>query len=252
MRTIVPGPPPDSRYAFRILAPLAVLVPAFVAGCGGGSGPEAVTPAQAHMFAHFDRAGEVHHALLQGNLNRARAAASWIANHSDPHPLPPDCAEYQDAMEGQAARVSRAHSLEEAAAGAAHMGRFCGECHRHQGVVPRFLVGTAPPAEPGTRGEMTLNLWAAERMWEGLLAGEEYAWNSGAEALRQGWLDPRYLSGDPAHHQVLRTLVQRVYRLGARAEDVEDFEARAVLYGEFLTTCMECHRQTRSLLQEPG
>lgn len=221
----------------------------FLVSCGGASPREGVTPAQAHMFAHFDRAGEVHDALVRGDLPRAKEAADWIVTHQDLSGSPASPPEFQSAMERYAAQVSVAQDLQDAAVAAAHMGRACGDCHRSNRVEPRFLIGTAPPGGSGPEAEMARHVWASERMWEGLVGPGDHAWRSGAEALRSGWLDPQQVVSNPGDRPRIRELVRQVYDLGSRAQSTSDPEARAELYGAFLNTCHECHVLTAARIR---
>ncbi|MFC1791919.1 hypothetical protein ACFL0I_05620 [Gemmatimonadota bacterium] len=217
--------------------------------CAGTPEREGVTPLQAHMYAHFDRAGEVHDALVRGNLEGARAGALWLAEHQENRRLPEGSDVMGALMKDQASRVGAASNLEEAASATAHMGRACGDCHRRNEVNPRFLVGTAPPAGTGSKAEMALHVWASERMWEGLVGPEDYAWKAGAGALKEGWLHPSDLVANPRDATRLREITQRVYSLGSEAEACTDPGERADLYGKFLTTCIDCHRLTSAIIR---
>lgn len=204
---------------------------------------------QAHMFAHYDRAAEVHDALVRGELTRAKRAAEWIATHQDPGELPGNRPELQSEMQGYANQVSWADELHEAAWAAAQMGRTCGDCHRVNDVSPRFLMGTAPPGGTGAQAEMARHVWAAERMWEGLIGPGDHAWSSGAEALRSGWLEPQEVMSNPEDRARVRDLVGKVYDLGIEADAATDAQARAEIYGQFLNTCNECHLLTEARIR---
>lgn len=217
--------------------------------CRGPAPQEGVTPDQAHMLAHFERAGEVHDALVKGELDRARSAAEWIALHEEPGPIPGDTPELNSEIRRYAAQLSVADTLPEATLAAAQMGRACGDCHGANEVRPRFLIGTAPPTGSGPQAEMARHVWASERMWEGLLGPEDHAWRSGAEALKSGWLDPQQVVANPQDRPRIRTLVQQVYELGNEAQATDHPQARAELYGDFLNTCNECHILTAARIR---
>ncbi len=229
------------------LAPLLLLL--LFPACAGPPAREGVTPTQAHMYAHFDRAGEVHDALVRGELAKAREGAAWIASHGDGYGVPPESAQQDALMRRYAGQVQQASELHSAAQAAAQMGRTCGDCHRIHKVEPRFLVGSVPPQGGSARAEMALHVWAAERMWEGLVGPQDFAWASGAKALKGGWLDPHAVVSDAADREKVRVMVQTVYQIGSRAEGVSASEERASLYGEFLTTCIDCHRLTGALIR---
>lgn len=217
--------------------------------CGGAPHRDGVSSTQAHMFAHFDRAGEVHDALVRGELDRAKGAARWIATHREPAEIAGGHPEILSRMHGQAEAVSRANFLKEATMAAAKMGQACGDCHEANEVSPRFLIGTAPPGGSGPKAEMARHVWASERMWEGLVGPGDDAWKWGAEALKSGWLDPREVMTDPDDTEKVRGLIRHVYDLGSEAERASDSETRANLYGEFLNTCSECHRLTAARIR---
>ncbi len=212
--------------------------------CGGVPEREGVSPTQAHMFAHFDRAGEVHDALVRGELDRAKRAAEWIARHDEPLHISSEHPEFLTEMHGQAQALANSNFLKEASLAAAKMGQACGDCHDANEVSPRFLIGTAPPGGSGPQAEMARHVWASERMWEGLLGPGDDAWKWGAEALRSGWLDPREIVSNPEDAAAIRALIRHVYDLGNQAETAVDSGSRAALYGDFLNTCSECHRLT--------
>jgi hypothetical protein len=201
------------------------------------------------MYAHFDRAGEVHDALVRGELDRAREGAAWIAAHGDGQGVPQGSQEMDTQMRRYAGQVEQAGDLRGAAEAAAQMGRTCGDCHRAHKVEPRFLVGSVPPPGGSAKAEMALHVWAAEHMWEGLVGPQDYAWTSGAKALKGGWLDPGTVVSAPADREKVRGMVQAVYEMGVRAEKVSEPQERARIYGEFLTTCIDCHRMTGALIR---
>ncbi len=240
-------PPPAKGYPRTVVT--CVLFPILLSSCGAPPFREAVTPTQAHMYAHFDRAGEVHDALVRGELDRAKVAGEWIASHPEPRGLTDVPEAFLFAMQGYATQVSQSNRLEEAATAAAHLGRTCGDCHREQAIEPRFLVGTAPPSGDGPKAEMARHIWASERMWEGLVGPGDHAWRSGAEALKQGWLDPHDVASDPGDRERIGELIRQVYALGTQAERASDSGERAEIYGEFLNTCTECHRLTAAYIR---
>lgn len=220
-----------------------------LAACGGPPKREGVTPLQAHMYAHFDRAGEVHDALVRGQLDRARTAAHWLATHPETRMLPMDSDRHATAMAAYAMEASEASDLQAAAMATAQMGRICGDCHRENDVTPRFLVGTAAPGGSGPRAEMARHIWAADRMWHGLIGPDDFAWTSGARALSQGWLNPGEVVVEPGDRERLRELLRHVYELGSEAAVAPDPETRAEAYGSYLTTCIDCHDLTGAIIR---
>jgi len=218
----------------------------FTSACAGPPPSEGITPTQVHMFAHFDRAEELHDALVMGDLERARTSANWIATHQERRVFTGESARHQEAMRAFAEQVQSSDQLPDASQAAAQMGEACGNCHRENEVEPGFLMGTVPPRGNGAKAEMALHIWASERMWEGLLGPGDQAWRSGSEALRSGWLDTQELVVDPDDRPQIRILIRQVYDLGEEAASASDSHHRAEIYGEFLNTCTECHRLTEA------
>lgn len=228
----------------RALAGAAMVLFLSLLACFGGSRTEGVTPLQAHMYAHYDQAGHVHHSLMNGDLHEAQESAEWIATHPELHSLPPGTTDHDEQVRAFARQVRESRDLQQAAVAAARMGSSCGECHWQEHVDPRFLMGTAPPGGEGPKAEMARHVWAADRMWIGLLGPSDAAWMEGATEFQGGWLNTQELLVDPSDRGKIRDLVQHVYALGARAKEAESAEDRAQVYGEFLTTCTNCHRLT--------
>lgn len=225
---------------------LAVFLFLFFSACSPSPTREAVTPVQAHMYAHFDRAGEMHDALMKGKLEEAKAAAHWIGNHQERKEFSGRSVYLQDAMRAFASEVDHAPTLREATTAAARMGQACGDCHRENEVNPRFLIGTVPPSGSGPKAEMARHVWAEERMWEGLVGADDHAWISGSEALRSGWLDTQEVLLAPNDRAQVRDLVMQVYDLAGKASKADDSDQRARVFGDFLNTCAECHQLTEA------
>ena len=216
--------------------------------CAGVPEREGMTSAQSHMYAHLDRTGEVHDALVRGDMEGARRGSDWLATHQETVRLPQGSEPYGSTMTSYAIQVREATDLEEAAVSAARMAGACGECHREYAVGPRLLTGAPPPGGGGAKAEMALHVWASERMWNGLVGPDDYAWSSGASALTRGWLSPQDVVADPDSREEVRNLVQEVYELGTRAGTTSDPHQRAEVYGDFLTTCIDCHLLTGAII----
>jgi len=91
---------------------------------------------------------------------------------------------------------------------------------------------------------MARHVWAADRMWVGLLGPSNAAWLDGARDFQGGWLDTQEVLVDPEDRIQMRALVRHVYDLGAEAAQATEPHRRAEIYGEFLATCADCHQLT--------
>lgn len=238
--------PSLARFFTGTLVLSLFLLPA----CSSNSPREGVTPAQAHMYAHFDRAGELHDAIMKGRLSQAKDAARWIASHQERQGFSGRSVYFQDAMQAFASEVDRATTLKDAANAAARMGQACGDCHREHEVQPRFLIGSVPPSGSGPQAEMVRHVWGEERMWEGLVGSGDQAWQSGAEAIQSGWLNTQEIVSSPHDRTAIRDLVMQVYELAGEATHAHDSNDRARIFGEFLYACAECHSLTEAKIGE--
>jgi cytochrome c553 len=201
------------------------------------------------MYEHFERATEVHSALVRGDMATARRAARWLATHEELSQLPPGSDGLLAEMRMYAQRVSQSSDLASAAEATSQLGRVCGDCHSTYDVDPQFFLGTAAPEGHGPKAEMARHAWASERMWEGMVGPLDYAWVEGAKELREGWLDPQEVVSNPGDRAKVREMVRKVYEIGTRAERASEPSERAELYGSFLTTCIDCHRLTGAVIR---
>jgi hypothetical protein len=80
---------------------------------------------------------------------------------------------------------------------------------------------------------MARHLWAADRLWEGLVGGAEDAWGQGLEVLAATPLPAAQLG---ATREPLARKLQSI-ATGARKGPAD----HAAVYGELLTTCAGCH-----------
>ena len=79
--------------------------------------------------------------------------------------------------------TARATSLDEAAAGAARIAEACGACHEQNDVRVVVLGENAAPWNNTLAARMGRHIWAADRMWAGLIGHSDEAWVRGAQLL---------------------------------------------------------------------
>ena len=107
--------------------------------------PEAVEPEAAklefgqefldHMHAHAERVDEINYALHDGDLDTAKAAAKWLAEHKTVDGIPEDWQKYVTNVREAASRVESAIDLESARVAAKAIGPQCQSCHTAAGVM---------------------------------------------------------------------------------------------------------------------
>ena len=220
------------RLTWRTAA-LPTLV--LTAGCALFASAESTLPE--HMVGHWAQAGEIQTALVHGDLEAAREPARWLAEHPEHPGLPQGVLSPVEDMRAFARSVLRAESIADAARCTAEMAAACGRCHQASDGGPKLDGASMPPSGPTSVQHMGRHLWAADRMWDGLVGPSDRMWQLGATALAE---DPLFLdTGDTENHEVA-TLAKEVHALGVTARNQMP-DSRAGLYGRLLVTCARCH-----------
>lgn len=252
----------SARYALLLILSLSL---ATLVGCDEPpqqeAQPEPEPPAASEattalMGEFFEHVTAAQAAIVRGDLEGIREPAVWIAEHESmpglAAPTEQWSAETLDGWEAHdpeiraaAQLVSEADSFEKAAAASAKMVLACGNCHREVGADPRIPelgAGGVPPAESlETVPHMLRHQWAVHQMWVGLINPSEEAWKKGAEVLTGAPLRKENLSPYAEYTENLPALALGVQRLGTEAFEETDWNRRAEIYGELLTTCAGCH-----------
>ena len=213
-------------------------------GFGGGN------PEIPEMHKDFSRTVDIQTAVVQGKMDRAQRAASWILEHRDQRPFPPEAEAYRKEMLGYASRIAEAEDMTEVASQTGRMAGACGSCHQSVGGGPRFVVGTPSPDGSTQAAQMIRHLWAADRMWEGLVGPSDEAWMAGARAMAE--TQPAMVGALPASTApgTPQILLREVNLLGTEAMNAKGTEARADVYGRLLETCNRCHAPTGILAEK--
>jgi len=232
MEEIVPSPKIRISVA---RTGVALSLFAAVAACAtlGRSGPSLVD----HMGDHLSRAHEVQAALVHGDLSTARDPALWLAEHAQHPDLPQGVLSPVEDMRVFARSVTRSASLQDASRCASEMAAGCGRCHAAASVDVRIQDGTMPPAGRAPAAHMLRHVWAADRMWDGLLTPSDALWESGATALSE---DPLFPADEESDTEAA-VLAREVHLLGFEARRLKDPDHRAGIYGRLLGTCARCH-----------
>lgn len=189
------------------------------------------------MWVHFDEVAALELAMARGDLEAARTAALEVEEVREIPGIPPGWEDEVDQLRRYASAVRTARSYEVAASAAAHMAASCGSCHLAHDVGPIFTSVPAPP-EVGEVEHMVEHVWAADRMWEGLMIPSDERWLAGARVL--------------AHHVVpMHLLAQGTSAFGVQLKSLGldalgdgMLQDRAQRYAEILNTCATCHRHS--------
>ncbi len=192
------------------------------------------------MASHFDEALAIRDALIEGDLEtarrRARSLTEWRASD-----LRAESAGYVTEFRAAAQAVQDARDRGTLARAVGRLAASCGDCHRGSNVSVELEPAIPPPAEPGATAHMRRHLWAADRLWEGLIVPSDDAWASGIEALTTAALRPETLSPDLPLYPRVEALEHRVHALAEEGSRTADTGARIDIYAGLLATCARCH-----------
>lgn len=220
-----------------------------VSACGGSAPPPAAQTAApasaqpagdmaARMAGHFGKVREIQEALVRGDLDSAKAAAQWTAEHQETAGFPAGTDKYVTGIRNAARAVASSRSLGNAGVAAAFAVAACGDCHVAAKVSPKMPEVSAPAALPGTAAHMRAHQYAVDLMYRGLVGPSEALWQQGAEVLKGSPLRDEDLTKVSKDVVVFEA---RVHEVGSRASQAPDEGARIAIYGELIGACATCH-----------
>lgn len=192
-----------------------------------------------HMAEHYDRAKQMKDSVIRGDLAAYQRAATFIAEHDVPAEAPGVWqVQGQRLVEvGKSARDAR--SLTEAASAVGRLGEACAGCHLELGK-PR-LTRAEPPAEgSGAQPHMARHQWAADHLWDGLMAPSDALWRAGADVMADAPLEPAALAPEQSAPTDVSALAESVHA-HARAARATPKEERAAAYAQLIESCSACH-----------
>jgi mono/diheme cytochrome c family protein len=205
--------------------------------------PEGMTPTvAAHMEDHFTQANKVRDAVIAGDLDPLRAPARWLSAHELTDTLPELWKSHVAAMQRAAGQAAMAQTIDAAATATASMAQACGTCHVELGG-PKFTGMSPAGEESSVVADMRRHLWAADRMWEGLVGPSDTAWQAGVAALADAPLRPEAMADDKTLPKEVFDLAAAAHEIGAKGGAEKDPAERAKLYGRYLGTCSGCHTE---------
>jgi cytochrome c556 len=193
------------------------------------------------MRAHFHDSLLIRQAVVAGRYEQAVGPARVLSVVENDETFPASWREFINPMQNAARRVSKATSLEQAAAATADLAATCGQCHERLGG-PHVSAEPRPGGGATIEAWMKRHQWAGERLWEGLVGPSEEAWSAGAQALAASPVPSQLLADEGSQG---RRAADALARLVAKAPQLTDSEARTALYAELLVTCGDCHRAVK-------
>ncbi len=202
-----------------------------------------ITPTtKVHMKDHFTQANAVRDAVIDGDLQKMHAPATWLAEHKLSDILPEEWKPHIADMQNAGQLALDAADVEAAATAVADMARACGGCHEKLSG-PTFTGESPAGEESSVVADMKRHRWAADRMWEGLVGPSDTAWRAGVDALVDAPLHAEAMADDKTLPKEVFDLAQQAHNIGEKGGTTTDAEARAVLYAEYVSACSGCHTQ---------
>lgn len=206
-------------------------------GRAGGEGEETSGPMPA---GHFGELGVMRLAVVRADLDVFRRWSRRLQGEAAGARSP----------EGAEGYLARIHDLADAGSGVGEVGQAaaitarlaanCGACHQRLGAEVERGIREDTTEAPSSATGMSRHLWAADRMWTGLLAPDEGTWRAGASSLASAPLVPARVA--PAAAATVTELAGRLHGMAVAADTATDTAVRTALYGELLATCARCHR----------
>jgi cytochrome c553 len=193
------------------------------------------------MTEHFVHASALEQSVIDGDLENAKIHADWLVSELPVQALPNTWQPSLERMQAAAREVSKTEDLAAAATATGKVIETCGACHAALGAGPKF--GPVPPLPEGESGpaRMQRHQWAAQRMREGMIGPSDERWQLGASAVSVAPPEPCPIENAEVLPKDVLQLREKIYELGARAAVTKTAEDRAVVYGEYLSTCAGCH-----------
>jgi cytochrome c553 len=191
------------------------------------------------MRRSVDDLKEVQRLLVVGKLDAAKARAFLLTQPYDDPGLA-QWASLNAQMVDAARALVAAPTLEAALRREAQVALACASCHA---TIQNLVLFPSPPALPADQTTplalRTRHQWAADRLWEGMIAGSRVPWRAGLDVLstasvpESSWTDAPKLA--ERMHELARDAILRM------ESGTDTLENRASAYGEILVTCAGCH-----------
>jgi len=191
------------------------------------------------MHARYAAARTLTEAVARSDLEAAHRSATTLAALDEPDALPA-WRPYVVSVQAAGRAVLASASISAAARTAATLGERCASCHVAIQARIVFAPEPRPLDDPGLAREMLRHGWAANQLWQGLIAPSDERWNAGAQALSTAPLGEVAQHGIPGFDDDIDDTA-RVRLFATRALTARDPGSRAALYGDLLATCAHCH-----------
>ena len=195
-------------------------------------------PVAAEMHERFALLTQARDHVIHGDLASAQARAKDLAEMSTPRRLPDSWRPWLTQLTNHATGIAESADLVTAAIGVGNAAATCGACHTALQGGPGLEGARDIPPQAWQPGQnMPLHKWSVDWMWLGLIAGEEEAWNRGANELASRPVPMMFQSEMETDRPHLERLVGIVGELAGEVPA----ESRPTILGGLIATCSECH-----------
>lgn len=201
------------------------------------------------MGGHLGEARLARDAVVAGDLAAAQAALKTLRGRLPLGSMAPQQARLEAVFIQKVEAAQATSDLPAMGEALGQLAQACGDCHLTAGLeLPVEAELDAPgaaepptPAPPVTvAAGMDGHMWATAQMWAALVAGDDAAFQEGAEAMGRSSLVPSGLPADapvPPLAAELEVRAQDLAALAARSDSM-----RGQHLGQMLGTCAQCHQ----------
>ena len=183
--------------------------------------------ARYHMRRHFDDLRLIERLLIAGKLAEGTTLGVLLVREDDEPAMVP-FKPHAERVSRAADALAHAGDLDDALRKTALLSAGCAACHT--AVSARLRLQPPPPVPE--QPVMARHAWAADRLWEGMIAGDTDRWRRGLAVLADSPF------GSPPSR--LPSFAQ-----AQLASYSTDPELRADAYGKILHECATCHTRLR-------
>jgi mono/diheme cytochrome c family protein len=194
-----------------------------------------------YMADHFVIVTFSRDAVINGDLEALREPLRALADYDYEAVAPGGWLPWIARIQAAARLTSDASTLEAAASGVVTMAQACGGCHEASAGGPDFDTSGAvldSPASDTLDARMQRHIWAADRLWEGLIGPSAEAWRDGASALAHAPSTPPITNPPLPPRFAAALLAMRELAEGSATAKLDE---RAEVYAELLASCASCH-----------
>ncbi len=189
-----------------------------------------------HMHENFGLVRAIERLLLRGKLEETRSLARSLAIAPDEPGLAAWAKQTMRVRE-RAAELANAKTLDAGFVAESKLAIECANCHVATAATPAFGSPAEPPPDQDTvTARMARHLWAADRLWEGMIGPADDSWQAGLSILAQPPLAATEMSDARGR------FARQLQRLAATArKSTSTDKERSATYAQLLTQCAACH-----------